>query len=117
MADSLAALFTSPIADWRRKGLVVEGKGWWVEGCSIEKCADKGANVAVTHPILFDGSMILVAASSVYYAIQAVKSGETFVWRGIHAKRSDNPVLFWYGVLQWVIAATVYVLAMFIVQR
>ena len=60
--------------------------------------------------------MLLVAGSSLYYAIQRVKTGETFVWLGLHAKRTDDPVLFWFDIIQWV-AAIAVVWVVILVQR
>jgi hypothetical protein len=72
--------------------------------------------MAVSHPIIFDASMLLCAGASLYDAIEGVKTGEVFVWRGLHAKRTDDPVFFWYGILQAAITAIAFVLAMVVAQ-
>jgi len=51
-----------------------------------------------------------------YCAIKGLKTGEVFVSRGSRAKTSDSPVYLWFGILQWVLMAIVFLVAMVVVQ-
>lgn len=73
--------------------------------------------MAVSHPLLFDASMLLCAGASVYTAIQGVRSGEIFIAIGVHAKRAEDPLMFWFGIVLWVVGAIAFVWAMFLAQQ
>ena len=75
--------------------------------------------MAVSHPILFDASMLLCAGASLYNAIQAVRTGEISVapWSPGTTKRAADPLVFWFDVLFLVASAIAFVWVMFYVQR
>jgi hypothetical protein len=75
--------------------------------------------MTVSHPILFDGSMVLVAGGWLYNAIHAVRRGEISVapWAPTTTKRADDPLVFWFDVLLLVVGAIALVWVMFYAQR
>ena len=57
--------------------------------------------MALNHPILAYGSMLVTAPASLYYVIQGVRTGE--VGFGFQtAKKAEDPIFFWFALLCYV---------------
>jgi len=62
--------------------------------------------MALNHPILAYGSMLVTASTSLYYAIQGVRTGETAFGRPSRkANRVEDPIYFWFAILCYVVFA------------
>ena len=54
--------------------------------------------MAASNPIVYRTTIILIAASCAYYAIQGIRTGQQSMFF-VKATRAHSPVLFWLMVL------------------